>query len=197
MAHGSVVMGVDVGGPRKGFDVALLEDGRVELRARLTVADVLEWATRSRPRVIAIDSPRRWAPAGARSREDERDLVRAGICNIRWTPAEASANATRAAGSAYYDWIFSGLALYAALADGPWTVIECFPTASWTRWAGRRGSRRRSTWTREALPGLGVHGVPARTNQDQRDAVAAAVTAREFLAGSTEAFGDIHVPRGR
>jgi hypothetical protein len=40
-------------------------------------------------------------------------------------------------------------------------------------------------------------GVPARTNQDQRDAVAAAMTARQHSLALTETIGDIVVPAGR
>jgi hypothetical protein len=74
-------------------------------------------------------------------------------------------------------------------------VIECFPTASWTRWTGKRTSLlTRSAWSRAALAELGIDGVPARTNQDHRDAIAAAVTARTHAKGRTEQFGEIVVP---
>lgn len=37
-------MGVDVGGKRKAFDVALVDDQRlIGLRSRQSVADVVEW----------------------------------------------------------------------------------------------------------------------------------------------------------
>jgi hypothetical protein len=39
-----------------------------------------------------------------------------------------------------------------------------------------------------------VAGMPRRTNQDQRDAIAAAVTARQHTQGLTESFGAIVVP---
>jgi hypothetical protein len=47
------------------------------------------------------------------------------------------------------------------------------------------------------LTALGLGNVPARTNQDQRDAIAAAVTARQHSLGLTETMGDIVVPAGR
>ena len=189
-----VWLGVDVGGRRKGFDAALVGETRLlELRARLDRDAVLALVDAARPAVVAVDSPRSCAPHGERSRACERDLVRAGICQIRWTPDDARVHG----GDPYYAWVVEGLRLYAALAERDVEVIEVFPTASWTRWHGRRGTRRRSEWTTEALAARGLSGVPVRTNQDQRDAIAAALTAREHTHRMTEPFGEIVVPRDR
>jgi predicted nuclease with RNAse H fold len=97
-------------------------------------------------------------------------------------------------GSEYYAWVAQGLALFEALAGGAAEVIEVFPTASWTRWLGKRGSRSRIAWTRDGLSALDLASLPSRTNQDQRDAIAAAVTARLHARGLTEAYGEIVVP---
>jgi hypothetical protein len=43
-------------------------------------------------------------------------------------------------------------------------VIEVFPTASWTRWHGKRGPRTRAAWTRQGLAALGS-GVRARAHE--------------------------------
>jgi predicted nuclease with RNAse H fold len=99
--------------------------------------------------------------------------------------------------SIYYAWILEGLALFGALAARGVEVIEVFPTASWTRWYGKRGTRTRTAWTREGLAALGLENVPARTNQDQRDAIAAAITARQHSLALTETMGEIVVPAGR
>jgi predicted nuclease with RNAse H fold len=99
--------------------------------------------------------------------------------------------------SAYYAWILEGLALFDALAAHDVEVIEVFPTASWTRWHGKRSPRTRAAWTREGLAALGLDSVPARTNHDQRDAFAAAMTARQHSLTLTETMGDIVVPTGR
>jgi hypothetical protein len=181
-------LGVDVGGPRKGFDVAVVDASCVvALAGRLSCEDVVALAAEHRPHLIGIDSPRRCAPAGATSRACERELARR-VCGIRWTPDAEHLHA-----SGYYGWVVEGLRLYRAL-DRP--AIEVFPTASWTRWHGPRRGWSRSAWSREALAALGLAGVSVRTNQDQRDAIAAALTAREHTAGRTEAIGDIVVPCG-
>jgi predicted nuclease with RNAse H fold len=183
-------MGVDVGGKRKGFDAALVEDGRlVGLRGRQSADQVAAWATEIEPTVIAIDSPRSPAAPGTTHRPDER-AVRNAVCGIRWTPPRSKLD-----GNPYYEWIVEGLRLYDTLARRPrLRVIECFPTASWTRWYGPRNGRPRSAWTRAALDAQCLDGVPPRTNQDQRDAIGAALTARAYGLGRCEEFGEIVVP---
>jgi predicted nuclease with RNAse H fold len=184
--------GVDVGGKRKGFDVAVIDDRRVlALQSYLTRKQVVDLALANRPAVIGIDSPCCCAPEGRTARDGELQLARS-ICGIRWTP-----DARRVHASAYYAWILEGLALFGALAAHGIEVIEVFPTASWTRWHGKRGPRTRAAWTRQGLAALGLDGVPARTNQDQRDAIAAAMTGRQHSLALTETFGEIVVPAGR
>jgi predicted nuclease with RNAse H fold len=182
-------LGVDVGGVRKGFDVALVDDRTIlELESRLHRDEVVALVDHVRPTVVAIDSPCRCAHQGHTSRKGERLLAKT-VCGIRWTP-----DVTRVHASDYYGWIVEGLALYDALDARDVKVIEVFPTASWTRWSGPRSGRRRAPWSRDALAALGLDGVPTRTNQDQRDAIAAAVTASQYTGGATEQMGEIVVP---
>jgi predicted nuclease with RNAse H fold len=189
LRHVARWIGVDVGGNRKGFDVAVIDDRQLlELRNRLTCQQVVDVVTNYRPAVVAIDSPRSCAPEGQTAREGELRLARA-ICGIRWTPDAQHVHANR-----YYAWIVEGLALSDALSGHGAEVIEVFPTASWTRWHGKRGRQTRAAWTRQALAVLGLQGVPIRTNQDQRDAIAAAMTARQHSSHGTETIDDIIVP---
>jgi predicted nuclease with RNAse H fold len=183
-------MGVDVGGRRKAFDVALVEDDLlVGLRPRQSVEDVVAWVESAEPSVIAIDSPRSCAPPGWTHRPEETEL-RDAVCGIRWTPSTAQLQ-----DNPYYEWIVEGLRLYDALGRHPARVIECVPTASWTCWHGARDGRSRAAWTREALAARGLRGLPARTNQDKRDAIAAALTARDYDQGHVQLFGEIVVPQ--
>jgi predicted nuclease with RNAse H fold len=182
-------IGVDVGGRRKGFDVAVIDDCGVRaLRNRLSCQQVADLVITCQPAVVAIDGPRSCAPEGHTAREGELQLARQ-VCGIRWTPDTEHVRA-----SPYYAWILEGLALFGALAGCGAEVIEVFPTASWTRWHGQRGPRTRAAWSGQALAALGLEGVPTRTNQDQRDAIAAALTARQHTHGTTETIGGIVVP---
>jgi predicted nuclease with RNAse H fold len=185
-------VGVDVGGRRKGFDVALLHDREVAALLRgLHREDVVELVSMHRPAIVAVDGPRSCAPEGHSTRECEREL-NTSICGIRWTP-----DRKRVYADPYFAWIVEGLALYAALAVSDVQVIEVFPTASWTRWNGPRGPLTRAAWTRRGLARLSLTGVPERTNQDQRDAIAAAMTAQQHTRGLTQEIGEIVVPAGR
>jgi len=184
---------VDVGGRRKGFHVAIVDsDGVNELVALKTAHAVASWLAEQGPRLVTIDSPLTPAPQGETSRAGELALMRAGICHIRFTPDRAGLSKN----PRYYEWIDHGLELYAALARAGLAAIECFPTASWTRWMGSRGTARRAAGTHSALKRFSLTRVPARFNQDERDAIAAALTARAHQRGQTERFGDIVVPLG-
>lgn len=181
--------GVDVGGRRKGFHLAWIDDARVvDLKNVHEPREVAELLARIEPLVVAIDSPRAPAADEARSRPGEVALARARVCGIRYTPDRATLGT-----SDYYEWIRRGLALYAAVAANGLVAIECFPTASWSRWAGPRVGRR-APWSTAALRRFRLDGVAPRMNQDFRDAIGAALTARAYTEGRTEAFGDIIVP---
>ncbi len=184
-------LGVDVGGRRKGFDVAVVDDCRLaDLQGALDCDAVISLVEAHCPTLVGIDSPRCYAPDGLSCRHGERRVAKE-VCGIRWTPDQA-----RTRGNAYYGWIDEGLRLYEQLCRRRVDVIEVFPTASWTRWFGRRLPRSRAQWTRQGLAALALEGVPTRTNQDQRDAIAAAVTARQHSFGLTESLGEIVVPVG-
>ncbi|MBO0689105.1 MAG: DUF429 domain-containing protein [Candidatus Dormibacteraeota bacterium] len=185
--------GVDVGAHRKGFHVAVIDTrGLVAGPARIAAPlQVAAWLRDAGPRLVAVDSPRRPAPEGERSRADERALARA-VCGIRYTPDRRALHAN----SAYYAWIRHGLELYEVLAAAGWEALECFPTATWTRLGGPRGGHSRAGWSRAVLESTDLAGVPTTMNQDGRDAIGAALTARLHARGRTERFGDIVVPRG-
>jgi predicted nuclease with RNAse H fold len=145
---------------------------------------------------VAVDAPSAWAEPGQSSRADERAFARAGVCGIRFTPDEATA-ARRTDG--YYEWVEQGLARWAALRAAGVPAVEVFPTASWTRWLGGRASSSRAAWSARGLARVAttVAGLDGVRDQDTRDAVAAALTARQWdvAPDSVESFGGLVVPR--
>ena len=189
---GVVWAGVDVGGRRKGFHAAVI-DGPQLLAGPERLPEphnVVSWLLKWKPVVVAVDSPRSPAPDGQQSREGERRLARE-ICGIRYTPDKKALDGNRV----YYEWIEHGFKLYGALEAAEFKAIECFPTASWTRWAGRRLKESRSRWSHKALLGLRLKNLPVRLNQDDRDAIAAAKTSYLYDKGYFECFGAIVVPQ--
>jgi predicted nuclease with RNAse H fold len=183
--------GVDVGGRRKGFHVAQVGERRlIHLGRAATVEEAVEQL--AEVRLVAVDAPRDAARDGETSRACERELARQ-VCGIRWTPDDASIFG----GNRYYEWIVCGLELYSALAGAGVEAVECFPTASWTSWGGARAADSRARWSARTLATRGLADVPRRLNQDQRDAIAAALTAREHEHGRTRSFGEIAVPLAR
>lgn len=192
--HARRWVGVDVGGRRKGFDVAMLDaDDRVRVHRTRDVDEVVALAVGAR--LVGVDAPAAWAPAGQRSRPDERAFAAAGICGIRYTPDEATA---RARTDTYLEWIWQGLEVYAALADAGVATVEVFPTAAWTRWRGARGHRTRLLWAREGLARLVadglVHDAGGRPSQDAMDAIAAALVTRQACSGTVDRHGTLAVP---
>jgi hypothetical protein len=150
-------VGIDVGGRRKGFHGCAVR-GR-EIVAGPTrlddVATAVEWVVGLEPTTVAVDSPCEGAPAGTKSRPDEHDFFDAKICHIRWTPAVESFDLN----PSYYEWIVHGFELYDALAERlpSADLIETFPTAAWTSWAGKRKKRSRAKTTATRSPPLSSH----------------------------------------
>lgn len=135
-------LGIDVGGPRKGFHAVAMSGRVFEPRSFGRVDELVKWVRELKPLAIAIDAPCAWSDAGG-SRECERRL-RIGEDRISCfsTPSEE-----RAVGRGFYDWVRNGLALYQALAAhyplytgsqtrGP-VMCETFPQAVACMLAGR------------------------------------------------------------
>jgi predicted nuclease with RNAse H fold len=173
--------GVDVGGRRKGFHLALLSEAGVVLGRAADPRAAFELLDTWQPVVIGVDSPAAWAPPGMRSRPEERAFAKRRICGIRYTPDAATAAAHP---GTYYEWIYHGLELWQLLAGVGLVAVEVFPTASFTAWGGPRPRDvSRADWTTEVLHRLGVDevaGAAGARSQDHRDALAGALTARQY-----------------
>ena len=107
------VVGIDVGGPRKGFHAVALRDGVFGKATSTNPAEIVDWCLEQRARIVAVDAPCGWGQSG-RSRQAERDL-KLGDARIQcfMTPARSHALAHT---KGFFDWVFNGENLYQLLA---------------------------------------------------------------------------------
>lgn len=188
------VVGIDVGGKRRGFHAVALSDGNfVGKKTDPNPAVIVGWCLHHRATVVAVDAPCRWSQAGS-SRKAERILGRQGIYCF------ATPTRERALHRDFYKWVFNGEKLYECLTaqyplfDGQWTneqmCIETFPHAVVCALAGQVVSARpKSKVRRTALTNSGYDdsGLP---NIDFVDAALCAIAAYEFHKANYQSFGN-------
>jgi predicted nuclease with RNAse H fold len=184
-------VGIDVGGPRKGFHAVALRDGTYT--AQLATADAQELAHWCRcviqARVIAIDAPCRWSVDG-RARPCERELRQQGIiCFASPTRQVAVAHPTD-----YFGWMLRGEALYQALEPshplaaalpigGQRCCFETFPHAiTWHLRGGNAQAAQKRSHRRELLQQAGIDLAPL-TSIDWIDAALCALAAHHAASG--------------
>jgi len=190
-----IVVGIDVGGDRKGFHAVALSDGQlVDRKAGRNPAEMVDWCIYQKAKVIAIDAPCRWSKSGL-SRLVERELGKDGIRCF------ATPSRDRALENNFYKWVLNGERLYQGLADQyPLFIgersdgqmcIETFPHAVVCAIAGRViPARPKSTVRRGVLQGKGYDD-SGLTNIDFVDAALCAVAADEFRKGCFQVYGDV------
>ena len=192
----TTVIGIDVGGERKGFHAVALQDGTfVATLAHSDPAVIVSWCRQLKAVVVAVDAPCGWSAGGA-SRLAERSLAigdRQITCFA--TPTRARANR-----SIFYKWVFNGARLYQQLAqhytlfDGArrssLTCFETFPHAVVCALAGRVVAARPKRETRRNALRQRGYDVERLTNVDFVDAGLCAVTAAAFARGSYRLFGE-------
>lgn len=199
------IVGVDVGGPKKGFHAVALCDGQFsEKFATPDSTEVVEWCRKLDASVVGIDAPCCWSRTG-RARLCERELASEGIHAFA-TPSQAMAE-----NNPFYGWMINGAELFRLLApnyqffDGRYSessqvCFETFPQAVACALAGtivsaKHKSRDRRRLLREA--GLSIDSL---SNIDMVDAALCALTAHHLLNGTFKTYGDaaegfIVVPR--
>jgi len=204
------VVGIDVGGARKGFHAVALRDGAYA--GQLASRDVQEFANWCRETmcasVIAIDAPCRWSTDG-RARPCERELMQKGIWCFS-SPTHRKAHTPHP--STYFDCMLQGEKLYQALeASHPLVCrlpiagnacLETFPHAiTWHLRGGKAKAAQKRRQRRELLQQAGIDLAPL-TSINLIDAALCALTAQIAAAGGEcvhygePESGWIVVPRG-
>lgn len=159
------VVGIDVGGARKGFHAVALTDG--DYAGHLASKDVDELAhwcrVTMRARVIAIDAPCRWSKDG-RARPAERQLMEQRIWCFSTPTRQTALDHPRN----HFGWMLRGEALFQALepthplchklpmADGP-HCFETFPHAiAWHLTQGQAIASRKREQRTQLLREAGI-----------------------------------------
>jgi len=188
-------LGIDVGGPRKGLDIALMDAERVPylVKPRASLDDVAAAIEQHAPQIVAIDSPPRWNAAG-RSRRTERLLAEIGISTFP-TPSAAGGE------HAFFAWMKSGMEVFGLAASKGYALdttgrrgkraIEVFPYASAVVLSGglKPHGMRTKDWRQRVLRAHDVRTDGLRT-LDQVDAALAALTGLFVLEGRHTFLGD-------
>lgn len=197
------VIGIDVGGSRKGFHAVALSAGA--WAGQLATSEVQELAHWCHSvigaQLIAVDAPCRWSVDG-RARPCERELNAAGIRCFA-SPSRAAAVSHP---SNYYGWMLQGEALYrqleashpllsglppAGLPPSAPACFETFPHAiTWQLRGGNAAARQKRLQRRALLEQAGIHAA-SLTSIDWIDAALCALAAHHLASGRPcRAFGE-------
>lgn len=200
MTNPPICIGIDVGGPRKGFHAAAIAGGRlVERFASADAAGVAAWCREVRASLIAIDAPCRWRGSSGGVRAAERELVRAGY-RCFWTPTRRTALSHP---TGFFDWMLEGERLYEALASthplalgapvaGAAACFETYPHAAACRLADAMLDVRHKRKDRVGvLEARGIDTSQLRS-QDAVDAAVCAVVADVAARGEADWLGEAH-----
>ncbi len=190
-----VVVGVDVGGPEKGFHAVALNDGQFfEQVALLDPAAVVQWSRSLHTAAVGIDAPCAWSLTG-RARPCEWELAASGI-RVFATPSFAVG-----VRNPFYSWMLNGAELfrrltpYYQLFNGRQSVslpvcFETFPHAVACALAGRILSARHKRTNRPRLLRQAGVSLDSLSTIDQVDAALCALTAHHLLRGAFRTYGD-------
>ena len=201
-----IAVGIDVGGPKKGFHGVALSHGQYLTKfAKPDVGQMVAWCKEIGASAIGIDAHCRWSTTG-RARPAERALA-TELISCFATPSKEAAQS-----NPFYAWMKNGAELFGKikqhyplfdgqpLRQGSKVCFETFPQAIACVLAGERVSAKHKGKVRRGLLVKANVAIDALTNIDTVDAALRALPAHYVLLGSYRMFGDaqtgfIVVPR--
>jgi predicted nuclease with RNAse H fold len=188
------VIGIDVGGARKGFHAVVLREGKVcGTKSDCEPKAIVDWCLEQEASVVGVDAPCLWSVAG-KHREAERLLNQAGM-HCFYTPTRE-----RAQGNPFYGWMLNGEKLFQALRkhfslytgkrEAKRVCFETFPHAIVCALSGDIVPAHPKTRVRrEVLKKLGLD-ITLLTNIDLVDAALCAFTADAFRRNKITCYGE-------
>jgi predicted nuclease with RNAse H fold len=181
------VIGIDLAGsPLRNTGICLLRGMEItEFATVNTDEQILEFTSRTKPNLIAIDAPLN-LPPGRKSFEDrngehfrvcDRELLKRGIRFFPITLGPMRSLTLR------------GILLKKSLSRRGFKVIEIYPGAAQDVWKIAR-KQDGLLKLRRGLEKLGVKGLMKQMNGDELDAVTGALVGRLYLQGKAEILGN-------
>ena len=199
MPNPQIVVGIDVGGPRKGFHAVALHDGvYLDHFVSIEAAKTASWCRQIGASYIGVDAPCRWSNTG-RTRPAECELIREKI----WCFSTPNREAAEAHPKNHFGWMLNGAELFKFLESthrlfaGDSTPLpllccfETFPQAVACALEGSVVSAKKKSSIRRALlkrAGMDTSGL---TNIDQLDAALCALTALYFARNEFRSYGEV------
>ena len=192
------VVGIDVGGIKKGFHGVAMRDGKFIHVEKGNLSTIVSWIDAQNPSVVAVDAPCKWSSDEGdwSSRRAERELSLFGEkISCFSTPSEK-----RAADRDFYRWVVNGQTLYHALESAyPLflgkriqirTCVETFPHAVACALAGEIVSAKQKSTTRRRVLRASSYDPTPLVNIDFVDAGLCSIAAAAFHSGHYRAFGE-------
>lgn len=192
-----IVVGVDVGGQRKGFHaVALRGNNYLGKHSTPNAASVVEWCQQIKAVAVGIDAPCHWSLTG-RARPAERALMKEKI----WCFATPTLEMAKTHPKNNYDWMLAGAELFRLLtahyklfdglnASTDLLCFETFPQAVACSLAGEVISAKRKSFVRRKLLSASGTDTTSLNNIDFVDAALCALSAHSILVGNFKTYGD-------
>ena len=190
----NTVIGIDVGGQRKGFHAVVLREGAIcGTKTDCDPKVMVAWCVEQEAAAVGVDAPCMWSVAG-KSRAVERELNQAHI-HCFYTPTR-----DRAEGNPFYSWMLNGEKLFKALRahfslytgqrNAKRVCFETFPHAIVCALSGEIvPAHPKTSARREVLRSRGLD-ISSLTNIDFVDAALCAVAADAFRRGEITLYGD-------
>ena len=181
------MIGIDLAGsPKRNTGICALKGNRIhEWKTVFSDKEILEFVSRHRPKVVAIDAPLN-LPPGRKSMDDrngehfrpcDRELLKRGIRFFPITLGPMRSLTLR------------GISLKKKLNRRKFRVIEMYPGAAQDVW---RIARKQDGLgkLRKGLEKLGIKGLDKNMNGDELDAVSGAIVGKLFLQDKAEVLGN-------
>jgi predicted nuclease with RNAse H fold len=189
-----IVVGIDVGGIKKGFHAVALKDGKFcEPKSSRNPLELLQFCCERGATVVSIDSPCRWR-AGELARAAERAMAAQRI-SCYSTPSKSKSE------HRFYGWIHNGRRLYDEFENGGFrlydgqtpltapTLCETFPHAIERSYKADATAKNKKTFRRQLLSERGID-VSSLENIDLVDAALCALAAHHLATGRFRSYGN-------